>query len=316
MVKCRHLPHHFTRWEALANGLYEPGVPRHGWQCKATVNVSSKGLCSRGCWMHREHFCVHKAVLSPACPSPVSLLPLSRVSTPSRSAYFCCVVSGFLCPCPVVPAGVAVHSIPVATTAQPAPWQGCWVQGVSHWSPPKAPGSAEPVRQPQDRSRGWTDCRSSMVPNSPWTRHWSLHCAGMGPRTLDEPTNVDGAGLDTARRRKETTYPEFHGRNGRTRLVVLGAEVGGRWSDESAQFVGQLAKAKARGEPNPPQSGPTGVDTQVVFQRCQVSRIVVAAIIVQFLHGRECWAGVASLWRVWLPGYAGRQEDESAPTCW
>ena len=61
--------------------------------------------------------------------------------------------------------------------------------------------------------------------------------------------NVDGAALDTARRRKETTYPELHGRNGRTRLVVLGAEVGGRWSDESAQFVRQLAKAKARGEP-------------------------------------------------------------------
>ena len=58
--------------------------------------------------------------------------------------------------------------------------------------------------------------------------------------------NVDGAALDTARLRKEITYPELHGR---TRLVVLGAEVVSRWSYESAQFVRQLAKAKARGEP-------------------------------------------------------------------
>ena len=32
-------------------------------------------------------------------------------------------------------------------------------------------------------------------------------------------------------------------------LVVLSAEVGGKWSDESAAFVRHLAKAKARSEP-------------------------------------------------------------------
>ena len=60
---------------------------------------------------------------------------------------------------------------------------------------------------------------------------------------------ISGAALTAARRRKEATYPELHGRNGRTRLVVLGAEVGGRWSDESAAFDRHWAKAKARGEP-------------------------------------------------------------------
>ena len=65
------------------------------------------------------------------------------------------------------------------------------------------------------------------------------------PRCAD----ISGAALTAARRRKEATYPELHGRNGRTRLVVLSAEVGGKWSDESAAFVRHLAKAKARSEP-------------------------------------------------------------------
>ena len=36
--------------------------------------------------------------------------------------------------------------------------------------------------------------------------------------------------LQEARRRKERTYPELNGAGGRARLVVLAAEVGGRWS--------------------------------------------------------------------------------------
>ena len=60
---------------------------------------------------------------------------------------------------------------------------------------------------------------------------------------------IDGASLEAARRRKEATYPELTGRNGRTRLVVLGCEVGGRWSGEAQEFLRSLAKAKARSEP-------------------------------------------------------------------
>ena len=40
------------------------------------------------------------------------------------------------------------------------------------------------------------------------------------------------------------------GHNRRARLVVLGVEVGGRWSQEMQHFVSQLARAKARGETN------------------------------------------------------------------
>ncbi|OLQ06448.1 hypothetical protein AK812_SmicGene10260 [Symbiodinium microadriaticum] len=54
-----------------------------------------------------------------------------------------------------------------------------------------------------------------------------------------------GAALAEARRAKERTYPEFADAR-RCRLVVLGLEVGGRWSAEAAGFIRLLARARAR----------------------------------------------------------------------
>ena len=60
----------------------------------------------------------------------------------------------------------------------------------------------------------------------------------------------DGAALQQVRHKKESTYPELaRPRGGRARLVVLGCEIGGRWSDEARDFVSQLAKAKSRSDP-------------------------------------------------------------------
>ena len=50
-------------------------------------------------------------------------------------------------------------------------------------------------------------------------------------------------------KRKEATYPELVGDDGRARLVVLAAETGGRWSNETAQFLRGLAKGKAETAP-------------------------------------------------------------------
>ena len=61
--------------------------------------------------------------------------------------------------------------------------------------------------------------------------------------------NHDGAALEEARQRKERTYLELSGDGGRARLVVLAAEVGGRWSRETAEFLCALAKARAQSEP-------------------------------------------------------------------
>ena len=58
------------------------------------------------------------------------------------------------------------------------------------------------------------------------------------------------APLHDARKAKEWTYPELL-RNSRCRLVVLGIEVGGRWSEEAAAFITNLARAKTRDIPAP-----------------------------------------------------------------
>ena len=58
--------------------------------------------------------------------------------------------------------------------------------------------------------------------------------------------NVDGAALEAARRVKERRYPELSGRHGRTRLVVLGAEIGGRWSEETGHFLRHAFSAKVQ----------------------------------------------------------------------
>ena len=48
--------------------------------------------------------------------------------------------------------------------------------------------------------------------------------------------HVDGVIMEEAKRRKERRYPELSGRHGRARLVVLAAEVCGRWSPDTVHF--------------------------------------------------------------------------------
>ena len=50
----------------------------------------------------------------------------------------------------------------------------------------------------------------------------------------------NGAALVDARRRKERSYPELSGEGGRARLVVLAAEVGGRWDEGTECGVGMF----------------------------------------------------------------------------
>ena len=61
--------------------------------------------------------------------------------------------------------------------------------------------------------------------------------------------NSSGVALHAARRIKEATYPELSGEGGRARLVVLAAEVGGRWSQEASIFLRDLAKARTQAAP-------------------------------------------------------------------
>ena len=59
----------------------------------------------------------------------------------------------------------------------------------------------------------------------------------------------DGAALTFARRRKERTYPELAGGRGRARLLVIAAETGGRFSEETQTLLRLLAEAKTRSTP-------------------------------------------------------------------
>ena len=70
-----------------------------------------------------------------------------------------------------------------------------------------------------------------------------------GAQLAIDTTMVSAVQSDgTARRRKERTHPELAQPHGRVRLVVLGCEVGGRWSEVSP-ILGRLATTKARSEP-------------------------------------------------------------------
>ena len=54
--------------------------------------------------------------------------------------------------------------------------------------------------------------------------------------------------LETARKRKERTYPELL-EGGPVRLVVLACEIGGRWSTESLEFLRSLVRIRSRRAP-------------------------------------------------------------------
>ena len=60
----------------------------------------------------------------------------------------------------------------------------------------------------------------------------------------------EGVALVAARRRKVARYPELT-RGGPQRLVVLAAEVGGRWSDECQQFLRTLLRLRVQRAPPP-----------------------------------------------------------------
>ena len=73
-----------------------------------------------------------------------------------------------------------------------------------------------------------------------------LHGDGTARR---HAATTSGVALQAARRAKETTYPELSGEGGRARLVVLAAEVGGRWSQETTDFLNAMAKTRAQESP-------------------------------------------------------------------
>ena len=90
--------------------------------------------------------------------------------------------------------------------------------------------------------RSWlTACLYSEDANWPSTQPLLEPSISMGQLAWERQTGKEW-------RDKEATYPELVGPRSRCRLVVLGGEVGGRWSAETRSFLSQLAAAKAREE--------------------------------------------------------------------
>ena len=69
------------------------------------------------------------------------------------------------------------------------------------------------------------------------------HCDGTA---RPGAAHIDGAALVVARCRKERAYPELVGPRSRAKMVVLAGEVGGRWSEETATLLRLLAAARGR----------------------------------------------------------------------
>ena len=107
-----------------------------------------------------------------------------------------------------------------------------------------------------------------------------LHGDGSARRNA---ATTSGVALRDARRAKERTHPELTGEGGRARLVVLAAEVGGRWSEETALFLGALAKARAQESPQLLQSRVTAayIRRWSALLACSLARSFTLSLLEQ-----------------------------------
>ena len=165
-------------------------------------------------------------------------------------------------PIQLVTAGAVALLTPMATTAQRARNQGSSETAVHLWNgqPPACVGRQEPntllTDLNLDHIHRQDDRRIEVIANGLpiWGgAQLAVDTTIVSPLTRDgQPRRragqYAGTALTEARRRKERTYPELM-RNRRCRLVVLGIETGGRWSEEAASFVKLLSHAKARQAP-------------------------------------------------------------------
>ena len=76
---------------------------------------------------------------------------------------------------------------------------------------------------------------------------------------------MDGVALRVARKRKERIYLELVRPGQKAKLVVLAGEVAGRWSEETASFLRQLATLQGPTLPNLlcRKKGKAGMETSV-----------------------------------------------------
>ena len=203
---------------------------------------------------------------------------------PIFSAFFS-AVCGSPCLCPPASAGAVALLTPSATTAlrvhkrEVLRGRGITLQRAAA----RICREAGPESQPTPGSPTSTSTSSSATMTGrlkPSRTGWGPIClwhniglfitrAGQHRRHAG---TFRGAALHTARRSKERTHPELLAARP-CKLVVLGIEVGGRWSQEAANFVRIVARSKVARpqpfyrQPSKPPSPPGGAQCQPTLCR-------------------------------------------------
>ena len=184
---------------------------------------------------------------------------LALPSAPFPRCFFKSDVCGFPCPCLLGPASVAVYSTSFVTTAQRARGQVSWLVTGSPLQAQGLPrGRCPRLHQPVRVGLGLASCASR------WSTIGSSLTGFRSSMVLIDTTLVSPVCADGLPRVSVLTWTaplspkpvvssnaliQSSGTHGRARLVVLAAEIGGRWSEEARAFVSQLAKTKARSVP-------------------------------------------------------------------
>ena len=141
----------------------------------------------------------------------------------------CCFCADFVSPFPqsLAPAGVAVHSTLLATTAKRAAELGCWAGGVLLWICHKAnvfvrdldllAPNVHDAKRLEIVAEGLPLYGGAQlaVDTSVVSAH---HCDGTA---TPGAAHVDGAALVVAQRRKERAHPELVGPRSRAKLVAM-----------------------------------------------------------------------------------------------
>ena len=238
----------------------EPNQPRRGRQKKAAGAVDNK-FFSEEFWpvLSGQERALIRSQTGPLSAVPFFALPTDRFSRfdPQpfrvlllRRLHFPLPLSARLCRC-----GRPLDLC--ATIGLRVLWQGFLGEGVSPWS---ARVRTNQCHGPghglaPSSSIGWQKtgscCRRSPLYRGAQLAIDTTLVAVLKrdgtPRTGADRTK--GVALASARQRKERTYPEPSGEGSRATLVVLAAEVGGRWSTEARDFLVALAAVKGREAP-------------------------------------------------------------------
>ena len=258
-------------WQELADSPppreEEPERTQHqvGWQQRASRKLE-KFLREEWPGLSNSSRALLRSQHGPLASAPLTALPTSKATRVDAQPFrvFLCRRLHLPLPLSMRACRCAANLTNLAIIVQRASWQGCWGEGASRWRwlRPKCAERLELGFPPTSTSGTWTwpnlDGRRLEVVADGLTLWHGAQLAidttllsplrrdgSARPRAADH----DGAALDDARRHKERTYPELSGDGGRARLVVLAAEVGGRWSVETANFWVSLSKAKALDSP-------------------------------------------------------------------